>query len=219
MFEASAVRRGLGAALIVLSGALAAALVRAEAPARAGTRTCFLCHADAEAVSSAGTPIFVDPGVFNVSVHAKAGLGCVGCHADLARVEDFPHPRDLAPVNCARCHPAYGPDSPAGAHAVRSPRLVARPVSCGDCHGHHDVLPSSDPGSRVHVSSVPATCGRCHAQAGPNFARGRVHELEGAAGRSPAAVVRAVYRAAIALAIAFCFAYIAVDVIRRRPER
>jgi Cytochrome c3 len=219
MGEARAARRVVGSALVVLFGAFAAAFVRADASVQDEARTCFVCHADAEAKSSAGTPVFVDPDVFKASVHAEAGLGCIGCHTDLAGVEEFPHAPDLASVNCAHCHPAYGPDSMAGVHGVLSPRLAAKPVLCGDCHGYHDVLPSSSLGSRVHASNVPATCGRCHPKAGPNFARGRVHDLGDAGRRSPSGAVRAVYRLVIGITIVLCFAFIAVDIVRRRAER
>jgi len=33
---------------------------------------------------------------------------------------------------------------------------------CSDCHGAHDILPASDPVSRIAVSNIPRTCGRCH---------------------------------------------------------
>ena len=219
MPEARTARRGFGLALVILLVSFAAAPVHAEAPPQDDARTCFVCHADPEAASPAGTRIFVDPDVFNASVHAEVGLGCVGCHADLVGVEDFPHAPDLAAVDCAHCHPAYGPDSLAGVHGVLSPRLAAKPVVCKDCHGYHDVLPSSSPGSRVHASSAPGTCGACHPGAGPNFAKGRVHELEGASRRSPAGVVRTVYRVLIGVVTVLCFAYIAADLARRKEAR
>ena len=33
---------------------------------------------------------------------------------------------------------------------------------CSDCHGTHDLHPSSDPRSKVNRMNVPKTCGRCH---------------------------------------------------------
>ena len=219
MPEARTARRGFGLALVILLVSFAAAPVHAGAPPQDDARTCFVCHADPEAASTAGTRIFVDPEAFNASVHAKVGLGCVGCHADLIGVEDFPHAPDLAAVDCAHCHPAYGPDSLAGVHGVLSPRLAAKPVVCKDCHGYHDVLPASSSGSRVHAANIPSTCGACHAHAGANFARGRVHELPGVVRRSPAGVVRTVYRVLIGIVTVLCFAYIAADLARRKEAR
>jgi len=39
--------------------------------------------------------------------------------------------------------------------------LVVAP-SCNDCHGVHDILPHTDPNSRISRDSVPKTCGECH---------------------------------------------------------
>jgi thiosulfate reductase cytochrome b subunit len=39
--------------------------------------------------------------------------------------------------------------------------LVVAP-SCNDCHGVHDILPHTDPDSRISRDSVPGTCGACH---------------------------------------------------------
>ncbi len=33
---------------------------------------------------------------------------------------------------------------------------------CADCHGKHDIRPSTDQRSRVHPINLPETCGRCH---------------------------------------------------------
>jgi hypothetical protein len=39
--------------------------------------------------------------------------------------------------------------------------LVVAP-SCNDCHGVHDILPHTDPDSRISRDAVPKTCGECH---------------------------------------------------------
>jgi formate dehydrogenase gamma subunit len=38
----------------------------------------------------------------------------------------------------------------------------ANAASCGDCHGNHDILPVSDPRSKIWKQNVAATCGHCH---------------------------------------------------------
>jgi cytochrome b subunit of formate dehydrogenase len=40
--------------------------------------------------------------------------------------------------------------------------LVVAPT-CNDCHGVHDIKPSTDPDSSIYKSNVPKTCGKCHA--------------------------------------------------------
>lgn len=182
-------------------------------------RTCLVCHDDAGLRSSAGAPVFVDPELFAGSVHGRAGVGCVGCHADLKAVEDFPHASGLETVRCEVCHGDYARMSSGGVHGSSGPRPAARPVLCKDCHGYHDILPSSDARSTVHASNRPATCGRCHPGAGPNYSRGRAHEYPAAGGPSPAGVVRILYKVLIGGLTGFFLLYIAVDLIRWRRER
>jgi ribosomal protein S27AE len=48
-------------------------------------------------------------------------------------------------------------------------------ANCASCHGVHDILPDTDPRSRIHPENVPKTCGKCHQDANTNYARGRIH--------------------------------------------
>ncbi len=124
----AALRRGAGFLLAALA-ALPPLLARPAAPVQDPGETCFVCHADEDLRAQAGRPVFVDPKVFPGSVHSRAAVSCVACHADLAGFTDFPHAAKLAPVSCATCHPdrwkeyarsrvhgltAPGPGSPAG---------------------------------------------------------------------------------------------------------
>jgi hypothetical protein len=214
----SVLRPGAG---VLLAGILIAVFARAGTGPRPqdDDKTCLVCHDDPELKSSAGTPLYVKPAVFAASVHGQAGLGCLGCHVDLKGVEDFPHAADLETVNCVRCHADFARSTAGGVHGTASPRLAASPVRCRDCHGYHDVLPSEDPRSTVHVSNRPATCGRCHAGAGPNFSRGRVHELASTGLRTAPGVVRVLYKALIAVMGAFFIAYVGADFLRSRRSR
>ncbi len=209
---------GAGVALAVMLGS-AAALAAPLSPPQAADKTCLICHENAGLKSSAGMPVYVSPTDFGASVHGQAGIGCVDCHTDLKGVEDFPHAKGLESVNCAACHGEYARATAGGVHATASPRLSARPVGCKDCHGSHDVLRSSDPRSSVHVSSRPATCGRCHPGAGIHFAKGRVHELAGKGPTTPAGVFRILYKVLIAVMGGFFLADIAVDLLRSRRDR
>ena len=42
-------------------------------------------------------------------------------------------------------------------------------AACYDCHGHHDVLPASDPASHLSKKNLLGTCRKCHEDAGPQF--------------------------------------------------
>jgi hypothetical protein len=46
-----------------------------------------------------------------------------------------------------------------------------RVARCSDCHGAHDILPISDPGSSVAPGRIVATCRKCHPSANANFAK------------------------------------------------
>lgn len=50
-----------------------------------------------------------------------------------------------------------------------------RAARCSDCHGAHDILPTSDPNSRLHADHRVQTCAQCHAGATPRFAEFHAH--------------------------------------------
>src|SRR5512136_1373289 len=65
---------------------------------------CLMCHEDpALAVVRQGKTIslFVNSKTLENSVHK--GIECTSCHPDAA-VKEFPHPEELAPVDCGFCH-------------------------------------------------------------------------------------------------------------------
>ncbi|MHC4908967.1 MAG: hypothetical protein ACYTF9_04520 [Planctomycetota bacterium] len=47
----------------------------------------------------------------------------------------------------------------------------ARAARCSDCHGAHDILPISDPASRLHEDNLVETCRTCHPRANARFAQ------------------------------------------------
>jgi predicted CXXCH cytochrome family protein len=46
---------------------------------------------------------------------------------------------------------------------------------CWDCHGAHQILPTSDPNSPVNPANLVATCGRCHTGANKSFVQYQPH--------------------------------------------
>jgi cytochrome b subunit of formate dehydrogenase len=92
------------------------------------------------------------------SIHGEAGLSCVDCHADLAKIKELPHGEKLKRVSCASCH-----DGMAEKH-VFHPMMQADPeaIACQDCHGGHDVRKPSDPGSPLAGAAVGKICASCH---------------------------------------------------------
>jgi hypothetical protein len=60
-------------------------------------------------------------------------------------------------------------------------------ANCSDCHGVHDIRPAADPASKVFRSSIPRTCGTCHAGVLAAYA-GSVHGQQVAGGNAGAPV-------------------------------
>jgi hypothetical protein len=121
---------------------------------------------------------------FERDVHRREGIGCVDCHggdastlvverAHAGRFTARPARRDV-PRLCASCHADIARMRPynlptdqlalyqTSGHGRRLAAGDRRVAVCTDCHGVHDILPPSDPSSRVAKRNVAATCGRCH---------------------------------------------------------
>ena len=62
-------------------------------------------------------------------------------------------------------------------HGRRLAHGDTRVAVCSDCHGAHDILPPSDPASRVFVLNIPKTCGVCHGDSALMRSRGKPEVL------------------------------------------
>ena len=123
---------------------------------------CLSCHEDQDLTGinlrNKEVSMFVAADAVSGSIHD--GMSCIDCHTDLDGVDDYPHLEELAPVDCASCH------EDAAEVYVKHGRLAVGTdpdiPSCADCHGKHNILPSTDRASLVSPENVPATCGTCH---------------------------------------------------------
>ena len=148
--------------------------------------TCGKCH-------------YGDYQVFNESVHGQGVLAknpkapvCTDCHSEHSIQPPWVktstvYPATISRTTCPWCHSAevitdkyglvtkrvtkyldsyHGVDSRAGRNEV---------ANCASCHGYHDVRPSTDPKSSINPANLPKTCGKCHPNAGENFAKGKIH--------------------------------------------
>lgn len=157
---------------------------------------CKTCHTDQAAD-------------FLTSIHGQArGRGdreaptCQNCHGnshEIKRVQDSSSPvyHLNLPKTCGACHGnpelarrhripvtnAYQlyMDSIHGRAVAQSGLLVA--ANCSSCHGSHNILPKSDPASKVYRTTIPTTCGSCHAGVLSQYL-GSAHSVEGKAGNS-----------------------------------
>lgn len=128
---------------------------------------CMFCHEDPELTTERNgrtVSMFVNLNVFQRSVHGD--VDCVFCHED-AEVEDFPHPEQLAPVNCGNCHDEAQEHFDKGIHGQALQMNAIYAPTCAECHGEHNVLPSSNPRSRTYKMNIPVLCGKCHREGAP----------------------------------------------------
>jgi len=123
-----------------------------------GSPTCIDCHGEHRilAPSDPGSPVYVA----NVS-----SVTCSRCHEDQQLLTRL----DLPAGQVASYESSFhGMAAKAGSLTV---------ANCASCHGVHNILPSSDPRSTVNKANLPATCGKCHPDAGKRFAIGPIHVL------------------------------------------
>jgi len=147
---------------------------------------CLDCHADKTLTRTAANgkevSVFADKAMLTASVHATNT--CVSCHSDVTAK----HPDDnktLQPVNCASCHEAHARSYSTNAHGTALAAGKAAAARCQDCHGTHDILPSTAAGSLLHFTRQAATCGACHDQEAKEVAAS-VHGKASAAGKRDA---------------------------------
>ncbi len=171
-----------------------------EKPQHVGPQACAVCHSDV-----------VD--TYETSIHGRArakgetdAATCTSCHGPphaLRKVTDPGSPVYALnlPRTCGKCHgdaalakrhnipvvDAYQlyMDSIHGRALTRSGLLVA--ANCSSCHGSHGILPPEDPKSKVHRTTIPETCGACHAGVEAAYYKG-VHGQALKAGRLKAPV-------------------------------
>ena len=135
---------------------------------------------------------------YRESVHWKAfqekkadSAVCTDCHGEHT-IKSHQNPESMTyltrvPETCSRCHAAvdvvgkYGIKTEQVATYGRSFHGIAikyggkAVANCASCHGVHDIRPSNDPKSAVYIENIPKTCGKCHAGANVNYAKGKIH--------------------------------------------
>jgi len=103
---------------------------------------------------------------------------CTDCHQrhDLADPKSAVF-RVLLPNRCGNCHGELSEQYAMSIHGELTALGYGPGAKCSDCHGAHDILPTSDPGSRLYYDpALPAsqsnrmeTCLPCHPYASANF--------------------------------------------------
>ncbi len=127
-----------------------------------GSEECVNCHEEGRRTGKreAGMPPPFDAAALRASPHADQE--CSGCHADLAKVKEFPHADKLEKVDCANCHPDVAEKYAASLHGKAIARGDRMAPTCKSCHGTHNILRPSNPKAPTSVMEVPRLCGGCH---------------------------------------------------------
>jgi cytochrome b subunit of formate dehydrogenase len=136
--------------------------------------TCGKCHVGVEEI-------------YNKSVHGqlllkgdKRGPVCTDCHtAHEVETPQNGHFKMASDARCGKCHEDrlehYRDTYHGKAMALGKPNIASDVAACYDCHGHHDVLPPSNPESHLSKTNIVATCARCHPGANVSFTEYRPH--------------------------------------------
>jgi cytochrome b subunit of formate dehydrogenase len=140
--------------------AMAAPKASARA-AKMSNEDCLACHSEptlAKDENGKQVSLHVDDAKFKASIHSS--FGCTDCHTD---IKAFPHDPTPAKAVCATCHADQQTAYEHGVHAKAAAAGNTNVAKCQDCHGNvHEILPASDPKSKVAHTNIPATCGACH---------------------------------------------------------
>ncbi|HEX9760744.1 MAG TPA: cytochrome b/b6 domain-containing protein, partial [Candidatus Acidoferrales bacterium] len=136
--------------------------------------TCAACHANPEFLARHKIPFAKPVESFKLSVHGRAleagneaAPSCSDCHAS----HDIFPARDQrsrinhwnVPPTCGACHAEIQKTFDDSVHGTAVKRGVRGAPVCTDCHGEHNILAPSEPGSLVNPARVSSvTCGHCH---------------------------------------------------------
>jgi hypothetical protein len=120
-------------------------------------KTCGKCHVTVEAT-------------YDKSIHGQLlakgdprAPNCIDCHSAHQivnpNVKNF---KEQSDITCGKCHQDrlehYRETYHGKAMALGQVNSTAEVAACYDCHGNHDVLPPSDPASRLSQANIVHTC-------------------------------------------------------------
>jgi len=136
---------------------------------RTARLACKNCHQEQWTAYSEGIhSISVQPGDEFTELDATKPL-CGDCHGpshEILALTD--NPQGQADLHrrgyeiCGRCHEDYWDNYYDYYHGAAYQRGATDAPACWDCHGFHDMQPSSDRDSAVHPDNLEETCSQCH---------------------------------------------------------
>lgn len=127
--------------------------------------TCGRCHHGIEEqfVKSIHSPL--------ITKTDKELPGCADCHSahTIKRADTEGFKLEIMD-QCGRCHEKIAETYFDTYHGKVSQLGYTKTAKCYDCHGAHDILPVTDPKSRLSRENVVNTCKSCHPSANRQFA-------------------------------------------------
>lgn len=177
---------------------------------------------------------------FLESIHSQGkkyspSVTCADCHGkhDILSPQDMNsrvYATKIAAV-CSRCHDdkilahQYGfltsrlKTYSNSFHGTASKFGETRVANCASCHGYHDIRQSSDPKSLIHIENLAKTCGKCHAGAGINFTKGKIHMASEKTSNKWAYFVKTLYIILIAGIIFILLIFIITDLAHKLSHK
>jgi hypothetical protein len=137
----------------------------------------------------------------------QVALTCVKCHDNQELVQKYNLPGNRLRTFQGSFHGlalAYG---------------ETRVANCASCHGFHNIRPSSDPNSPIHPAHLPGTCGQCHAGAGEQLSRVKIHILDPKTANYAGYVIQKAYFCLITFIVGSFIVYILADLKTRLSQR
>jgi predicted CXXCH cytochrome family protein len=127
-------------------------------------KTCGKCHTKVEEV-------------YRESIHGqlveqgdKRGPVCTDCHESHRIISpETLRFKQYSDQRCGGCHEEMLERYHETFHGKAMVLGATDVAACFDCHGHHDIVRTSDPRSQIHPDNKIATCSKCHENANPNF--------------------------------------------------
>lgn len=110
---------------------------------------------------------------------------CTSCHQGHGLDPKLVEFRHTLPFQCGNCHSEMSHQYALSMHGQLSELGYGPAANCADCHGAHDILPASDPQSRVSVDNRQQTCRSCHPNASANLMTFDPHSDHTDPARSP----------------------------------
>ena len=136
--------------------------------------TCGACHSNPVFLAKHNIPFAKPVEAYRASLHGRevakgnsSAASCSDCHGshDILPSQDPKAHMNRARVaeTCGVCHPDVQSIYADSVHGLAVTRGSKDSPTCTGCHGEHNILAHSEPGSLVNATRVSTvTCGRCH---------------------------------------------------------